>query len=903
MTIQRQIAPRTPITVGARSLPPWDRSGETNLVIEPTVGEWIVVGVSLANKLLGIEERILPALLTDGILRDARIVERLFEQGQTTFVCVATGIWSRLYLEPGETLIMVQFGGPGSWLQDTHGHDSEGRVCVRVRPMHDRISDDAAIVTDRRTYRLRLVGHPTKVTIACSWTHPRRDPRILTPAGEQRRWKPSRHTTGFSRRDRYIALVFGTSIQDRVLSWADALVPRRTWQLRKYNRLRATARVASDHPHPPAILDAVLARLLAVGTISRSEVNGWLPLPDRGGDELVEYFHARAKSSRRARMRLQGGTSMTPDDLLEAFPFVSNLPQTCYADAEIYVAASAKARTTVSMMGGMAPAAALFCAVAPRYMLRGIEIDRTLKQVAFLERMAIEAGLPIDLQDSRNVEKMAEHLLALPASGHLSEYTRFEILRALRLLINILRRYIRYNDPDDALGLRRFCPAEPSAVFTARMNRLGGELAVRSRENRKSRVLRHAGRLSQIEFAADLNLEQVVMTTRALASAEKAIDAADWIDVPVPLTIVGRRGLLLPGKQVCVWRVWDPLAYHRLLRSRTSARKEREGLDDAIAELEKARINGEPLAFIHEYRSTYSLSGSTPVAPFFVECWRLGLMARPASLPDRVIQKRFTVLQELRLPGIMAQKYGLLTGTRKQMQIWRLSMRQHRTVAYLDAFEHALRFAHLGFSSVIENLSRATAWIQQTQDRGGWEVRTLSGVKTAGFLAHDKQRGAVVDDVMSWFPVGTGHQAEVIELVAMTCRRCGFPDGLLPEIPMKEAQAWKRPDKRGWVFTYGDSVLSPFFLSHFLQFLLPGWGKITFHDLRHLGANAALQDGVPGWMIRLTLNHGWTDMWIYYAQQSAEQNRQFEAGFLRARFERSATARSNMARGRREERA
>lgn len=876
--------------VGSATLPPWDRTGGAALDIAAMVGQSVATGPKTAAKLLGSKLEGLRTFLTEGILREGRIAETPFKPSGTTFVCVTACYWSRLFLEPGERLLATEFGEPRLWRSDSDGRDVEGRVCVRVRAHREGSSDDLTIVTDRRTYLIRLVGHGVKVTIGCSWTYPG-GTVAATPAGETRRWWADR--AGTTRPTRFIIFQLGKSLREHVMDWAHTIEPRKTRQLRLYKTLRRRANVPAEEPHPPAIISAVLKKLMEVGTISEPEIRQWLEAPGQG-QEMVDLFKELATGLRRNRLPLPAGLAPSSVDMLDPFPFLAGLPETCYEDEETYAEVTDRARAIAWVMKGMAPAGALFCAVAPRYFRGSPVIERTLQNLATLERIADLAGLKFALDDPESVEVVANHLLDSPDCSYLSKGTRCVMLWSLRVLVRTLRRYIRFRDPTDAYGLARLRPADLTRKVSDRIYSLSLALGQEYRDNRKGRVLKFAGRLSELDFAADLNLDQVILTTRALASGAKDLGDRDWKDVPVPMTIVDHKGRLKPGKQVCTWRIWNALAYHRLLKKRTSDRHEIERLDEAIASLESAIAKGQPVEPIHEYRHTRGVAGSSPIEPFHITCWRYGLVARPARIPARLRHKRHMILRQLKLPGCVVQRSELLAGSEDQMDLWRISVRQNRTIAYLDAFEHALRFAHFGLSSVFENFSRTTAWMQQTQDQSGWESRPLAGVKTAGFLAHDKQNGELKDE-MSWFPVGPAHQKEGMELAAMTCRRCRYADGMLPEVAHLTKETWKRPDPQAWLFLYGGSVLVTSYLHRYLRFLLPGWGRITFHDFRHLGANAAFEDGVPGWIIRLTLNHGMTDMWEYYAEQSAAQNAKFEDGFLRSRFERSALARSNRA--------
>jgi integrase len=93
------------------------------------------------------------------------------------------------------------------------------------------------------------------------------------------------------------------------------------------------------------------------------------------------------------------------------------------------------------------------------------------------------------------------------------------------------------------------------------------------------------------------------------------------------------------------------------------------------------------------------------------------------------------------------------------------------------------------------------------------------------------------------------------------------------------------------MFSYDGIVLSSSLLNGFLRYLLPGVERLTYHDFRHLGANALLHAGAPGWMIRLTLNHASHTLWEYYAMQSERQEAAFTEGHRRLRLERFADAR------------
>lgn len=333
-------------------------------------------------------------------------------------------------------------------------------------------------------------------------------------------------------------------------------------------------------------------------------------------------------------------------------------------------------------------------------------------------------------------------------------------------------------------------------------------------------------------------------------------------------------------------------AYLRRLLAATGDKAERGRIQAYLDRI----AAGTPMAPITEYRQTVGLTGSTPVEPFVVRCWRHGLLALPATLPAIVRRRRLAVLRELKLPGFVKSEQALFHGTTDEMDIWRMSLRRHRTIAFLAPFEHGLRYAHYALSTVFENLARTNAVLQQVDDQSGYEVRRLNKQPVVGFLAHDKvSPQGDLPDTMSWFPVGSKHLEEQKELVAMTCTRCGHANGVLPEIRHVETLIWKRPEAAAWIFQFNGKPIHPGTIGRLLRFLLPGHGRITLHDVRHLMANAAHAAGVPGWIISLALNHGKSDLWLYYAQLSNQQESLLEAASVRATVARSADARSKLA--------
>jgi hypothetical protein len=569
------------------------------------------------------------------------------------------------------------------------------------------------------------------------------------------------------------------------------------------------------------------------------------------------------------------------------------LPETCIDDPDLYGTPPEKALRLAWQMAKLAEPVALFCMIAPRYLRRPDLINSTVIDLHHLEQFAAANNLELALQQSEVVGALITALLDEHRESKLSRSKRYRIAASLVLLIRLLRRYLRIQQRSDNLSLRRLMPVDPLRIKDALglLNERRKSFVVAFRASRKARVHCHAGRLSQLEFASDLNLEQVVLTSRALKDAESDLGEQDWIDVPVLLTIVDARGRLRLGKQQCIWRVWREDAYVKQVLSGTRDKDERRRLQEQLDALK-----GEAAGFIHEYRRTIGVLGSTPIEPFMIRCWRHGLMVNPTYLPARVRRRRHAVLRELSLPGCNRGEQGLLYGTVNEMDLWRISLRQNRTIVFITPFEHALRFAHLGVTSVLENMSRTTAWMQQTQDQTGWAIRRLNKQDVAGFLAHDKvSRNKDLPDEMSWFPVGPKHLVAAAELAAMTCARCGYADGLLPEIKHAPSMLWKRPEPAAWLFSFDGRIVGPGSMGRFLRFLLPGQGYISYYDFRHLMANAALAAGTPGWIIRLALNHGSSDLWMYYAQQSARQIATIESTSHRAIVERSADARNKRA--------
>jgi hypothetical protein len=879
-------------TIGGGSLPPWDRDAGTTTNLAPRVGEHVAMMRRNAANRLGTGYGNLGAFFAPGIVREALIVERPYARGKVTHACVTEVQWTRIHLDVGEALVDLTIDDPATWTVDTTERDYEGRTCVRVRPHSDGQTGDLVIVGDQRTYRVRLVSNPTKVTIGLSWTHPgqvRTTPhgRRLAPPGNT-----TRDNSTKGRHTRFVLFELGCSLQDLFKRWALALRPTKAWQLQLYRRLRYKAGIPPDWPHPQPIVELVLSRLLAIQGLSEAEIRQYLELARDGEQSFVDALREMATGRRLNRLPLPAGVSPTMEDLLDPFPFLAGLPETCYQDEDAHQDPPERARRVVWSMGPAAEHAALFCAVAPRFIRRPDAISRTLTLLALLERMALAAGIDFRLDDASGLRAAIDHVLESPACAHMSMVVRHDIARCARLVVRILRKYIRLHDPRDLRGLHRLLPVDPVELgdLPGRMGAVRREVNEVCRANRKKRVHQQAGRLAALEFAADLNLEQVVLANRALTAAEVALGDRDFIDAPVQMTIVDGRGRLKPGKQLCIWRIWNARAYvARLLRGNDMWHSERARLQGLLDALDA----GATMAPVREYRRTEGLLGSVPIEPFHVRCWKFGLMARPGPLPPRILTKRQAVLRELKLPGHMRCATGLMEGTAQEMDLWRLSLWQGRTIAFLDPFEHALRFGHLALSSVSENMSRTTAWMQQVQDQEGWAVRRLNKQPVAGFLALDKL--SPYDDLpdeMTWFPVGPKHLAEMGELVTMTCRRCGYEDGMLPEILHLEKLRWKRPEPKAWVFAFDGTPLRTGDLSRFLRFLLPGIGHLTYHDFRHLLANAAFEAGVAGWKIRLCLNHGSTELWLYYAEQSEWQLARVEDRSLRAIATRSADARA-----------
>lgn len=893
MSKPRQLSP-TALLVGSMALPPWDRDAGPMTDLARRKGQHVALTRGAAAAVLGTTFAPLPAFVAIGIVRDARIVERPHVEGKVTHACTTAVVWSRFYLEFGENLVGLTFGDAGLWTVDTGERDYEGRTCIRVRPRAEGSSDDLTIATDRRTYRIRLVSNPTKVTLALGWTYPV-DPSRSRPTRRLAAFGQTKKASVASvRQTRFMLFELGPDLRQQFRRWAEGLRPTRAWQIQQYRKLYTKAMMPSDSGHPPAVVEFVLSRLLAIDGLCEAEIRQYLELPRDGEQAFVDMLREMATGRRVSRLPLPAGVSPTMTELLDPFPFLAGLPETCYDDADLHQKPPERARRIVWSTTGIADHAALFCAVAPRFIRRPDEISRTLTHLASLERMAAAAGNALRLDCTASLLAALEHLLDSGETAHLGTVVRHDMARHVLLAVSILRKYVRLHDPDGDRGLTRLSPPDPTLLgnLPARLGAMRKEIGEECRSNRKRSVHAQTGRLAALEFAADLNLEQVVLASRALSAAESELGEEDWIDVVIPMTIVDGRGRLVPGRQQCIWRVWSARVYLKRLLRGDWPRLERLRLQARLDAISDGAVHPP----VHEYIRTEGVLGSKPMEPFFVRCWRFGLMSRPGPLPQRLLTKRQSVLRELKLPGYMRCATGLMEGGAEELDLWRLSLGRGRTITFLDPFEHALRFGHLGLSTVSENMARTTAWIQQVQDQSGWEMRRLNRRPVAGFLAHDKlSPHADIPDQKTWFPVGPKHQAEMADLVAMTCRRCGYDDGLLPEILHLAKHRWKCPEPQAWVFFYDGAALRTGDTARFLRFLLPGVGRLTYHDFRHLMANAAHEAGVPGWMIRSCLNHGATDLWMYYAELSASQLARIEGLSVRGLMLRSADRRSSAA--------
>lgn len=890
---RRKPRPRPELSVANKSLPPWDRvTAGFRTDLSGHLGRYVVTGPHWATQILDIDGKSLPTFVAAGIVREARIVER--PSDQTTFACTTADYDTRFHLEYGETLLNLQFGRPAAWDHDADCSDYDGRICVRIRPLTNGTTDDLTIVTDKRTYRIRLVSNPHRVTIGCSWTY---DRPVTMHASGRPLGLPGDRTVrhrkeGMAQTSRFILFRLGPPMRMQLMGWAARLNKVKARQLAAYKTMHTRSGVPHAWKHPRTIMDAVTARAMSVGSFSEGELRQWLPIPE-DFQAAVDAVKAHGKRTLVERLALVDRVP-TPSEMAQAFPVLAGMPETCLADAETFAEPPERARRIAWSMGPMAEHAAFFCIAAPRHIRRPDVITSTLRDLKVLERLAIDAGLPTDLANADAVGGLIDHVSSSPAADTLTPKARYGVARSLMLVVRTVRRHIRLHDRTGDRGTWRLRPVDTAAVADTlgRLNAMGRGLISDWHMNRKARVFRHAGRVRELEFAADLNLEQVVHTTRALAKAAKLLDDDDWIDVPVLTTIVDSRGRLLPGRQQCIWRVWNAAAYLRRLLAATGDKAERGRIQAYLDRI----AAGTPMAPITEYRQTVGLTGSTPVEPFVVRCWRHGLLALPATLPAIVRRRRLAVLRELKLPGFVKSEQALFHGTTDEMDIWRMSLRRHRTIAFLAPFEHGLRYAHYALSTVFENLARTNAVLQQVDDQSGYEVRRLNKQPVVGFLAHDKvSPQGDLPDTMSWFPVGSKHLEEQKELVAMTCTRCGHANGVLPEIRHVETLIWKRPEAAAWIFQFNGKPIHPGTIGRLLRFLLPGHGRITLHDVRHLMANAAHAAGVPGWIISLALNHGKSDLWLYYAQLSNQQESLLEAASVRAIVARSADARSKLA--------
>lgn len=883
---------RYDLRVGNTSLPAWDRDAGMRTDLSGRLGQHIVVGNTLASRILDVDPQSLKLFASVGIIREARIVER--HAGETMFVCVTQACDSRLHLEYGERLLEVRFGKPSLWRCDTEERDYDGRVCVRVRPHADGSTDDMVILTDRRSYRVRLVWNPRKVTIACSWTYD--DPITVHESGRPLGLpgdRTARHRReGMAQKARFMLIRLGPPMRAQVMRWAARLERVKARHLQLYKTMHTRSGVPHTWRHPSSIMAAVVARLSSVDSFSEGEVRQWLPVPEdfKAALDAVNTF-----AERRVR-RGAGCGDATPSEeqVVATFPYLSALPETSIVDPEAIEAPPATALRIAWNMGQLAEHAILFCVAAPRHLRRPDAIIVAVRDLRSVERHAAAAGLSTALGDADAVAALIELYNDEATSAGLTPVVRARIVWSLLLVIRTIRRHIRLHDPSDVHGTGRVLPVDPATIKEAlsRFHQLAKSVAAELRASRKSRVLKHAGRLRKLEFAADLNLEQVILTNRALKAATEALDDQDSIEIAIPMTIVDGRGRLQPGKQECVWRVWRAEAYLRRLLAGTRDAVERKRLCKQLDRI----AAGEAMAPIYEYRRTVGVLGSSPIEPFLVRCWRHGLMALPATLPPGVRRRRLAVLRELKLPGFVKSEQALFLPGPEDMDLWRISLRSNRVIAFPHPMEHGLRFAHLALSTVLENMARTTVVIQQVQDRSGYEVRRINRQPVVGFLAHDKASArADLPDVMSWFRVGPQHLAEQAELVAMTCDRCGHPEGRLPEILHLDGMLWKRPTPEAWVFQFAGKPLHAGTIGRLLRFLLPGQGRVTLHDFRHLLANAAHAAGVPGWMIRRALNHASVDLWLYYAQPSERQNALLEDASIRAVATRSADGRSALA--------
>jgi hypothetical protein len=711
-----------------------------------------------------------------------------------------------------------------------------------------------------------------------------------------RHWKVSLDPAWKDGTDLYDAYVAGIVEWDDETSYA-------------HRRIRVAARVPHDHPWPDGLDDFALASQGVVG-LTRTELRAYFVTRRDAPDEHVDRLTGRLLQSFEQRRTKRHRVGCDIRVMLLRHPDLA-LPGTCVTDDEME-------KPPPEWLGsamGCGHVSELACAAqivaAEGKGARHRRIGRGFEFVATkLVDMAVD-GPPTPEVLVRALHGVLDDAIRLKSVAR----ARVEGVRAVLAVLRGLSIYLM-GHPDQ---LGRIAPllsraVHRDALLRTRLRRLEKSVRVKSMENRKKEaeeVTNRFGEFRRTVAARALEAKACgAQIAEARSKAEEHFERFDagerddpYYEVFVALPVFDDDSRPLPeARQLACWRVWREGDLWRSIDPRQDMCPSWCGLD------QEDRRALAITAQVHQGLATAvsSHGNGTDLIMEFVEClpdvggrtselhlvkpYRLGLVTAPLESPPQLQRERTAYVLENKLPhapGSMPLGGHGLDG----ISIARWARQTGRCVVPLDEAVMGTRFAHCFVDIVADSLARRMEVLQIVQTADCIRHDLGASANLPGFKAVPRRRTSEEGFVLSATTCSS-----LLQLARDVAIATGHEDGWLRDVPGEISLPERLARRAPFVFQWGGRALGAATVGYLVALLSAGFGKVSFHILRHAASNNMRRRGVHAAAVQAMLNHQSSMLSDYY---SAPTEFQVQQDLARAEKEQQLLVREIAARERR----
>ncbi|RSV17315.1 site-specific integrase [Sphingomonas sp. ABOLG] len=277
----------------------------------------------------------------------------------------------------------------------------------------------------------------------------------------------------------------------------------------------------------------------------------------------------------------------------------------------------------------------------------------------------------------------------------------------------------------------------------------------------------------------------------------------------------------------------------------------------------KAKADGEEVLLVFEAVRPVGRD-DVAVVPSFIRLHHAGVLCSPGLLNARKQAERAALFREWRIPGVSTPATDLVVqawGTRSVAATW--GLRQDVVVVHIDEYRHMARFARVLGRLGLRTGGRSGEARQLAWQVSGFGFARVNGQVRIGYRAIPKNAGErrlfLLDDLTF---------ISIADLAGLSRATWGWD--LLPRVRIERLRK-AGPIEGHLLFQTPAGPLGAKDLNLFYRLFMAGLPPTLLHDLRHVYANQAQQDGVPLEDISDLLSHETKDLAAYYAAATARQ--------------------------------